>query len=211
MNIILLGAPGAGKGTQAVFLSGHFKLKLVGTGDMFRNAIAGGTELGKQAERFVKEGMLVPDDIVIGIIRQGLSLEDWEQGLLFDGFPRTVTQAQELDKVFDIKHKQTDRAIFIAVTDAVLIDRLVNRWTCSGCGKIFGSESSAQTICTACGGKLVKRIDDTEETARKRLHEYKEKTEPVIDYYKRKKNVYVEVNGSLSKEEVAKALISVCS
>ena len=208
MNIVLLGAPGAGKGTQAVFLKDTYNLKLVGTGDLFRKEISQGTNLGKKAESYVKTGKLVPDELVFDIIEENLVPDDWERGLIFDGFPRTVKQAQELERIISSHQKAVDKVLFIGVEDAVLVDRLVNRWICQSCKKIFSKNKDVSVpagICPSCGGTLAKRADDTPETVKKRLKEYKEKTEPILDYYGSK---VWRIDGSLNIEEVTQKLVA---
>lgn len=208
MNIILLGAPGAGKGTQAAFLTEHYTLTLVGTGDMFRKAISEGTDLGKKADAYVQSGQLVPDALVFDIIQENLKIDDWHRGLLFDGFPRTIEQAKELEKIVSAQKTVIDNVVFVSVNDEVLIDRLVNRWTCAKCKKIYGKQAvstDAQAVCAACGGTLTKRADDNPETVKKRLVEYKQKTEPILDYFGSK---VLRVDGSLTIEEVTKGLIA---
>lgn len=205
MNIVLLGAPGAGKGTQAQFLTDHYHLKLVGTGDMFRKAVTDKTELGAKAHVYMQAGKLVPDELVFGIIQDNLTHGDWEKGLLFDGFPRTVLQAQELDRIVGTKGAKIDKVIFMSVPREMLIQRLTNRRTCHSCRRIFGSDAREIKDCPVCGGSLFQRGDDTAVTVSKRLKEYECKTQPVLDHYGSK---VVHIDGSLTIDEVTKKLIS---
>lgn len=208
MNIVLLGAPGAGKGTQAVVLSQQYNLKLVGTGDLLRKEISGGSALGLKVSVFVEAGQLVPDELVFDIIQDNLTDTDWERGLLFDGFPRTLNQAEKLDKMFTSQRKNIDRVLFISADNAILVDRLVNRWICKSCLRVFGRETQSNGNsgkCKICGGVLTKRPDDNPETVKKRLQEYKEKTEPILRYYGGK---VLRVDGSLTIQDVTKQLIA---
>lgn len=208
MNIVLLGAPGAGKGTQAVVLSQQYNLKLVGTGDLLRKEISGGSAPGLKASVFVEAGQLVPDELVFDIIQDNLTDTDWERGLLFDGFPRTLNQAEKLDKMFTSQRKNIDRVLFISADNAILVDRLVNRRICQSCLRVFGRETQSNGSsgkCKICGGVLTKRPDDNPETVKKRLQEYKEKTEPILRYYGGK---VLRVDGSLTIQDVTKQLIA---
>ncbi|MBD3272524.1 MAG: adenylate kinase [Elusimicrobia bacterium] len=211
MNIILLGAPGAGKGTQAKKLAERFNLSLVGTGDMFRRALSNKTPLGLKAKEYMNKGALVPDELVFEIIQDNLSQDDWERGLLFDGFPRTLAQAEKLDTMLAEQNNKIDRVLYIEVPDSILIDRLVNRWMCGNCNKIYNPETMpSDRRCSACGGELTKRADDTPETVQKRLIEYKEKTEPIITYYKGRNGLFERIDGSLTIQQVFERLRKAC-
>ena len=211
MNLIFLGAPGAGKGTQAAIIAEKYNLTLIGTGDLFRRAVAEKTDLGTKVQNYMQQGLLVPDELVFGILKQNLKPLDWERGLAFDGFPRTVAQAQELDTMVAHMNKKIDKTFFIHVPEDILIHRLINRWTCQSCSLIFGPQEVTRDDkprCIECGGILVKRSDDTEETVKKRLQEYKQKTEPILSYYRAKKDILKQIDGSLTIQEVTDQLIA---
>jgi adenylate kinase len=190
MNIILLGPPGGGKGTQAKRLMDKFGLVQLSTGDMLRSAVASGSEVGLKAKAVMEAGQLVTDDIVIGIIDQRLDAPDTKNGVIFDGFPRTVAQAQALDKILEAKGKKLDRVIEVRVPDQLLIDRITGRYTCAKCGA--GYHDSFQKpkkdgICDSCGGtEFLRRADDNAETVTKRLSAYHDQTAPLLPYYEAK-------------------------
>ncbi len=198
MKLILLGAPGAGKGTQAEIISEHLSVPAISTGNIIRAALKAQTEMGIKAKEFIDKGLLVPDDVVIGIIRDRLKEDDCKNGFILDGFPRTVPQAQALDDM----GIEIDKVIDIQVPDEKIVQRLSGRRVCSGCGASYHllyKKPEKDGVCNLCGAQLVQRTDDREETVLERLKVYHEQTEPLVDYY-RKKNKLVVVEG---QEEVS--------
>jgi adenylate kinase len=215
MQLILMGPPGAGKGTQAEELVKKYGIPQISTGDMFRAAVKAGTELGKKAEACMKSGALVPDEVTIGIVRERLSKEDCAGGFILDGFPRTVEQADALEKILSELGKKLDAVLNIHVEAEELIERAVGRRICKGCGRTYHVKNNApkvENICDSCGGELYQRADDNEATMRNRLRVYEESTQPLIEYYKRA-GKYTEVNGSQPiakvREDLFKVLTSV--
>lgn len=181
MNIVLLGAPGAGKGTQAAKLVEEFGTPHISTGDMLRAAVKAGTELGKKAKSFMDAGDLVPDDVIIGLVTERLGEPDTEKGFILDGFPRTSAQAVALDAELSKLGRPLSAALLIDVDSEVIVKRLTSRRMCKDCGYI-GSEADAQ--CPKCGGGMYQRDDDNEATVRNRLDVYEKSTSPLIDYYR---------------------------
>lgn len=181
MNIVLLGAPGAGKGTQAAKLVEEFGTPHISTGDMLRAAVKAGTELGKKAKSFMDAGNLVPDDVIIGLVTERLGEPDTEKGFILDGFPRTSAQAVALDAELSKLGRPLSAALLIDVDSEVIVKRLTSRRMCKDCGFI-GSEANAQ--CPKCGGEMYQRDDDNEVTVRNRLDVYEKSTSPLIDYYR---------------------------
>ena len=191
MNIILLGGPGAGKGTQAKKLIDKYQVPQISTGDILRAAVKEGTEMGKKAKEFMDAGQLVPDEVVIGIIKDRLKEPDCQKGFILDGFPRTVPQAEALEKVLSDMSKKIDHVVSIDVDEEELVTRLTGRRTCKdgACGQMFHVEFTPpkkEGICDKCGGELYQRDDDNEATVRNRLATYNQATAPLIDYYKAK-------------------------
>jgi len=189
MNIILLGGPGAGKGTQAKKLVARLGVPQVSTGDMLRAAVAEKTDWGRKAKEFMDAGKLVPDEVVIAIIKDRMSLTDATRGSILDGFPRTVPQAQALDRLVVDIGRTIDHVISIEVDETELIGRLCGRRTCKACGQMFHVQhapSRETGVCDACGGELYQRDDDNEATIRSRLATYNEATRPLIEYYRGK-------------------------
>ncbi len=186
-GIILLGAPGSGKGTQAKKLSASFSIPQISTGDILREAVKNGTEMGRQAKVFMDQGGLVPDEVVIGIVRDRLEAPDCEKGFILDGFPRTIPQAEALDRVVKDLGKKITSVLSLDVDEEEILARLSGRRTCAGCGAMyhvrFNPPKEGQR-CDKCGGTLLQRDDDKEETIRARLENYKKSTEPLIDYYR---------------------------
>ncbi|MCD6492744.1 MAG: adenylate kinase [Archaeoglobaceae archaeon] len=198
MNLILLGGPGAGKGTQAKLIVEKYKIPQISTGDMLREAVKQGTELGKKAKEYMDKGELVPDEIVIGIVKERLKQSDCDRGFILDGFPRTIAQAEALDKILDEIGKKIDAVINIQVPEEEIVKRIVNRRTCKNCGAIYHliySPPKEPNKCDKCGGELYQRDDDKEETVRERLRVYREQTEPLIEYYQ-KKGILYNVDGT---------------
>ena len=198
MKLILLGAPGAGKGTQAEVISEKLSIPAVSTGNIIREALANGTEMGLKAKSFIDAGQLVPDDVVIGIIKERLAKDDCANGFILDGFPRTIPQAEALDTMGVI----IDRVISIEVEDEKIIRRMSGRRVCKACGSSYHLEykkPAQDGVCNACGGELVQRKDDHPDTVLDRLHVYHEQTEPLKDYYEKKGILRIVVG----QEEVA--------
>lgn len=198
MNIVLLGGPGAGKGTQAAKLVEEFKTPHISTGDMLRAAVAAGTELGKKAKSFMDAGELVPDDVIIGLVIDRLQEPDTDAGFILDGFPRTSAQAVALDAELGKLERPLDAALLIDVDPEVIVKRLCSRRMCRECGFI-GSE--ADTACPKCGGEMYQRDDDNETTVRNRLDVYQKSTSPLIDYY-RGSELLVSIDGDRDPEVV---------
>jgi len=188
MNIILIGPPGAGKGTQATFLCQELGIPHVSTGDMFRAAVKGGTALGLAAKAYMDSGQLVPDEVTIGIVRERLSLEDARAGFLLDGFPRTIPQAQALQDVLQGLKREITHVLNIAVPHEELVRRLTGRLVCKSCGatyhRVFNPSPQGER-CGVCAGALYQRSDDNEETALSRLEVYRRQTEPLLDFYEK--------------------------
>ncbi|ATO16391.1 adenylate kinase [Micromonospora sp. WMMA1998] len=186
MRLVLVGPPGAGKGTQAEFIAAHLSVPKISTGDIFRANVTQGTPLGVEAKRYMDAGKLVPDDVTINMVRDRLAEPDAGEGFLLDGFPRTTPQAAELDKLLADLGSALDLVLELVVDDDEVIRRLSGRRTCRGCGKIWHVEFDATTregICDRCGAELFQRDDDKPETIAARLREYAEKTAPLVDYY----------------------------
>jgi adenylate kinase len=189
-DLILLGAPGAGKGTQAQRLAARFGIPQISTGDMLRAAKREGTALGRQAESYMTAGKLVPDEVVIGLVEERLRYTDAQPGFILDGFPRTIAQAEALDGVLARLGRSRLRVIDVQVPEAVLVERLGGRLTCPKCGATYHAVFTPPKklgICDNCGSELVTRPDDRPEAISQRLHEYRDKTAPLVDYYRRAK------------------------
>ena len=183
MNIIMLGAPGAGKGTQAAVLCEHFNIPTISTGNIIREALRTGTEMGLKAKSFMDAGQLVPDEVVIGIVKDRLQEDDCKAGYILDGFPRTIPQAEALDEM----GANIDCVIAIEVQDDVIVNRLSGRRVCEKCGRPYHTESlkpKVEGVCDDCGGALVQRKDDQIDTIKNRLDIYHKETEPLVNYYK---------------------------
>ncbi len=211
MNIVFLGPPGAGKGTQAKILIEKYGIPQISTGDMLREHRAKGTELGKKAQEYMDKGQLVPDEIILGMVRERLAQSDCAKGFILDGFPRTVAQAEALDKILSEMGKKLDFALALVVPDDLLVERLTGRRTCKSCGMMFHVKYKPPKVegkCDACGGELYQRPDDNEETVRNRLKVYHESTAPLIDYYKGK-GILKEIDGSKSINEITGQLIQI--
>lgn len=199
MNIVLLGAPGAGKGTQAQKIIETYGIPQISTGDILRAAVANQTELGLEAKRYMDSGDLVPDSVVIGLVKDRLAEPDTEKGFILDGFPRTTAQAVALDEELSNLGKALDAALAIEVDFDVIVDRLTSRRTCSACGRIT-SVTEGDT-CAVCGGELIQRDDDNEKTVRNRLDVYERSTAPLIDYYSGQ-GILHHVDGDRAVEDV---------
>lgn len=185
----MLGAPGAGKGTQAVNLSQKLNIPHISTGDIFRANIKEGTELGQKAKEYIDQGLLVPDDLTVSIVKDRLQKPDCRNGFLLDGFPRTIPQAERLDEVLNEMGMALDAVINLDVPDDVIVRRMAGRRVCGNCGMAFhivNNPPKTEGKCDSCGNELIIRDDDREETVLERLRTYHEKTEPLIDYYEKK-------------------------
>jgi adenylate kinase len=200
-GIILLGAPGSGKGTQAKKMTTSFAIPQISTGDMLREAVKNGTEMGRRAKVFMDQGGLVPDDVVIGIVRDRLREKDCDKGFILDGFPRTIPQAQALDRTVKELGKEITSVLSLEVDEAEIMERLSGRRTCSGCGAMYHvrfNPPKAEGRCDKCAGTLLQRDDDKEETIRTRLVNYKKSTEPLIEYYRKTGKVHaVKASGDI--------------
>ncbi len=204
MYILLMGPPGAGKGTQAERLIEEYKIPHISTGDMFRAAVKQGTELGKEAKRYMDAGGLVPDAVTIGIVREGLAKPECAKGFILDGFPRTDEQAVALDDILNGLGIKMTGVINIVVPDADLVSRVTGRRICKNCGATYHviyNPSKVDGVCDKCGGTLYQRDDDKEETVKNRLNAYHSQTVPLIEYYKQK-GVYEEINGKQDIDKV---------
>jgi len=209
MNVILLGPPGAGKGTQATTLAEKTQLAHVSSGDLFRAALRDGTELGLRAKQYMEQGELVPDEVVIGMILERISQSDCEKGVIFDGFPRTAEQAKALEQALIEKNSHIDIVIYMTVPDDVLLKRISGRQTCKSCGAVYNVyyfPSTKEGICDVCGGELYQRSDDTIETAQNRLEVYFKQTTPLIEYYREKGNLR-EIDGQQEITLVTEAMV----
>ena len=200
-GIILLGAPGSGKGTQAKKMTTSFAIPQISTGDMLREAVKNGTEMGRRAKVFMDQGGLVPDDVVIGIVRDRLREKDCDKGFILDGFPRTIPQAQALDRTVKELGKEITSVLSLEVDEAEIMERLSGRRTCAGCGAMYHvrfNPPKAEGRCDKCAGTLLQRDDDKEETIRTRLVNYKKSTEPLIEYYRKTGKVHaVKASGDI--------------
>ena len=204
MKIILMGPPGAGKGTQAEKLVELYQIPHISTGDMFRKAQKDGTELGLKAKSYMDQGQLVPDEVTVGIVKERLAEADCKEGFLLDGFPRTVQQADALDGILAELNMALDCVVNIEVDKAFLVDRLTGRRVCRACGATYHIANKApkvEGVCDKCGGELYQRGDDTIETVSNRLDVYAAQTAPLIDYYK-SKGIMSSIDGSKSMEDV---------
>ena len=210
MRLILLGPPGAGKGTQASSIVKKYNIPHISTGDIFRKNIKEGTGLGKKAKEYMDKGLLVPDDLVVAIVKDRLTEADCKEGFLLDGFPRTVAQADALDIELSKLNYSLDNVINIDVCKEELIERAVGRRVCKDCGATFHimfNPSKVEGICDVCGGELLQRKDDTVETVTKRIEVYLEQTQPLINYYE-SKGILVNIDG---KQEIDKVFVDIVS
>ncbi len=204
MNIILLGPPGGGKGTQAKRIVEKYGIPHIATGDILRDAVAKGTELGKKAKEYMERGELVPDEIVIGIVKERIKKPDCEKGFLLDGFPRTINQAEALDDMLKELGKKIDAVIYIDVPEDEVVKRISYRRSCRKCGAVYNliySPPKEDNKCDKCGGELYQRDDDKEEVVRQRFKVYMENTAPLIEYYE-KRGILYRVDGTRSIDDV---------
>ena len=211
MKLILLGAPGAGKGTQAEVICEKLSSPAISTGNIIREALKSGTEMGKRAKSYMDEGKLVPDEVVIGIIKDRLAQDDCKNGYVLDGFPRTIPQAEVLDEKLSELGEKVDYAINVDVPDENIVNRMSGRRACLSCGATYHIVSippKKEGICDVCGSELVLRDDDKPETVQNRLKVYHDQTQPLINFYE-KKGVLRSVDGTLPMEEVFTAITKI--
>ena len=211
MKLIMLGGPGAGKGTQAKKIAEKYTIPHISTGDIFRANIKNNTELGKKAKEYINQGLLVPDELVVDLVVDRLGQEDAKKGYVLDGFPRTIPQAEALTKALKEKNEEIDYAVNIEVADEVIVNRMAGRRACVACGGTYHVEfnpTKQEGICDACGGELVLRDDDKPETVQKRLEVYHKQTQPLIDYYTTAGKL-VEVDGTQEVNKVFEAIVEI--
>jgi adenylate kinase len=211
LRLILLGPPGAGKGTQAARICQKYSIPHISTGDIFRWHIKEGTEFGKKAQEYMNRGELVPDDLVLEIAEARLIEEDCKTGFLLDGFPRTVHQAEQLDKFLNEKNLKVDRVLNIEVDKEVLMTRLIGRRVCRNCGAtyhVINMPPEKEGVCDVCGGELYQRSDDTAVTVENRIEVYNAQTMPLVEYYEKLGNI-AHIEGSTGLEDVFNGIVSV--
>ncbi len=211
MKIIMLGAPGAGKGTQAKMIAEKYSIPHISTGDIFRANISQGTELGMEAKKFMDQGLLVPDELTVKILLDRVAKEDCKNGYVLDGFPRTIPQAEVLDKALTELGDKVDYAINVDVPDESIITRMSGRRACVKCGATYHvkyNAPKAEDVCDACGEGLVLRDDDHPETVTKRLNVYHDQTQPLIEYYS-KKDILKAVDGTVDMKDVFGAIVAI--
>ncbi|MDO4454457.1 MAG: adenylate kinase [Eubacteriales bacterium] len=211
MKIIMLGAPGAGKGTQAKKIAAKYEIPHISTGDIFRANIKNGTELGKKAKTYMDQGLLVPDELVVDLVVDRVQQEDCKNGYVLDGFPRTIPQAESLDAALEKLGEKIDYAVNVEVPDENIINRMGGRRACVGCGATYHvvyNPTKVEGVCDACGEKLILRDDDKPETVQKRLTVYHDQTQPLIDYYK-KSGVLRDVDGTVDMDDVFAAIVDI--
>ncbi len=209
MKLIMLGAPGAGKGTQAARVAEALQIPHISTGDIFRANIKNGTKQGKKAKAYMEQGKLVPDELTCDLVADRIAKDDCSGGFILDGFPRTIPQAEALDKVLTERGEKIDFAVNIDVPDEAIVSRMSGRRACVGCGATYHIEFNPpkkEGICDNCGAELILREDDKPETVATRLKVYHEQTQPLIDFYE-KKGALVTVDGTLPMDEVYKAIL----
>ena len=211
LQIIMLGAPGAGKGTQAKKIAAKYSIPHISTGDIFRANIKNNTELGQKAKTYMDKGELVPDELVVDLIMDRFKEPDCANGYVLDGFPRTIPQAEALDKALNAQNESVDYAINVEVPDENIINRMSGRRACVGCGATYHIQfnpTKVEGVCDVCGEKLILRDDDKPETVKNRLSVYHEQTQPLIDYYA-KKSILAEVDGTKDMEDVFNAIVEI--
>ena len=211
MKIIMLGAPGAGKGTQAKQIADKYAIPHISTGDIFRANLKAGTELGKKAKEYMDQGLLVPDELTCDLVMDRISQDDCKNGFVLDGFPRTIPQAEALDAALSKINEKMDYAIDVDVPDENIVNRMSGRRACLNCGAtyhIVSIPTKVEGICDRCGSQVVLRDDDQPETVKKRLDVYHEQTQPLIDYYK-KQDILRTVDGTQPMEQVFGAIVEI--
>ena len=211
MKIIMLGAPGAGKGTQAKKIAEKYQIPHISTGDIFRSNIKEGTELGMKAKAYMDQGGLVPDELTIGMLMDRIQKDDCKNGYVLDGFPRTIPQAESLTNALNERNQKIDYAVNVDVPDENIVNRMSGRRACLSCGATYHivyKPSKVEGICDVCGDKLVLRDDDKPETVKKRLSVYHDQTQPLIDYYK-EAGVLANVDGTQDMEKVFSDIVAV--
>ena len=211
MYTIFLGAPGAGKGTQAAVVAQELNLAHIASGDLFRQALEQGTELGRQAKSYMEKGVLVPDEITTQMVLARLSAPDCETGVILDGFPRNLAQAEALDKALARQNKAIDKVVYIKVSEGELLKRLGGRWICRHCQTVYNIIDSVPEVwgkCEKCDGELYQRPDDTPQTVKKRIEVYFAETAPLIDYYARRGKL-LEIDGKGSVDEVTRRIVAI--
>ena len=211
MKIIMLGAPGAGKGTQAKRIAAKYGIPHISTGDIFRANIKGGTELGMKAKEYMDQGKLVPDEITIGMLLDRIHEEDCKNGYVLDGFPRTIPQAESLTKALEEMGESIDYAVNVDVPDSAIVSRMSGRRACVNCGATYHIQYNppkTEGVCDVCGEKLILRDDDKPETVQNRLTVYHDQTQPLIDYYK-KAGILAEVDGTQDMDKVFEDITAV--
>ena len=211
MKIIMLGAPGAGKGTQAKQIAAKYNIPHISTGDIFRANIKEGTELGKKAKEYMDQGKLVPDELTCNLVVDRIQQDDCSKGYILDGFPRTIPQAECLDEALKKLGDKIDYAVDVEVPDENIVNRMSGRRACVGCGATYHikyNPTKVEGVCDACGEKLILRDDDKPETVKNRLSVYHEQTQPLIDYYN-KAGVLAEVDGTKDMEDVFKDIVNI--
>ncbi len=210
MRCLIMGAPGAGKGTYADGIKKHFGIPHISTGEIFREAMANGSEMGLLAKKFIDKGNLVPDDVTNAIVKERLKKADCLDGFLFDGYPRTIAQAEAFDQMLKELNIKLDVVVNINVSDDIIISRIVNRRICPSCGRgynIVSLKPKKEGVCDECGTALYQRKDDNEETIKSRLEVYNKQTKPLIDYYA-KQNLLLQVDGAGSISEITNNIIT---
>ncbi len=211
MKIVMLGAPGAGKGTQAKRIAEKYEIPHVSTGDILRANVKGETELGKKAKEFMDQGLLVPDELVIDMLMDRIAQPDCEKGYILDGFPRTIPQAESLEEALGRQGDKLDYAIDVNVPDENIVTRMGGRRACLGCGATYHvvfNPTKAEGICDVCGEKLILRDDDKPETVQKRLNVYHDQTQPLIDFYE-KAGILKTVDGTMEMDRVFEAIVQI--
>ena len=211
MKIIMLGAPGAGKGTQAKMLADKYMIPHISTGDIFRANIKNGTELGQKAKTYMDQGLLVPDELVCDLVVDRVQQDDWAMGYILDGFPRTIPQAEALDAALSKLGAKIDYAVNVEVPDENIVNRMSGRRACVACGAtyhIVHNPTKVEGVCDRCGKELILRDDDKPETVTKRLNVYHEQTQPLIEYYT-KQGALVEVDGTMNMDDVFNAIVKI--
>ena len=212
MRLLVMGPPGSGKGTQAAILSDKLNIPHISTGEMFRDAIKMDSELGRLAARYINKGELVPDEVTEAIVKERLGQEDCRNGYLLDGFPRTLTQGRALDSILHDVGNNIDCVIYLDVPTQDIVSRLTARRICGVCGAVYHMQekpSREEGVCDLCGGNIVQREDDTEETVRKRLGIYNDATRPLVDFYQQK-DLLCAIEGNLSIDETTEQIMNGC-